>query len=210
VTRSFRSNEEIYPGGDSARDWVFVVSGAARTCHYLSDGRRRILDFLLPGNCFGFGGHDIRHFAVEAILEPTVVCTFPRALVERAGADHRAMRESIHAMALESLTRAQSRIITLGRVTAPEKLLAFLVELSQRSIREDRTLVSLPMSRYDIADYLAISVETVSRAFATLKRCGLVHLTDSHHVHLAALSGVKPSEDESRSSAHEFALSMND
>lgn len=186
-SRSYGTGQEIYGSGDPAQDWHRVTQGAARKCLILSNGRRRIVDFLLPGDFFGFGVRNAHHFSVEAIAQPTVVQSYPRgrfeALAECDGATARAVRE----MAFEALARAQASALILGRVTAPEKVLSFLLEMADRSGEGDRAHVALPMSRYDIADYLAISVETVSRALSHLKRQGAIRFETTRRIKIAVL-----------------------
>ncbi len=185
--RTYAIEQEIHGSDDSAQDWHRVTRGAARKCLILSDGRRRIVDFLLPGDFFGFGVRNAHHFSVEAIAQPTVIQSYPRnrfeALAECDCATARAVRE----LAFEALSRAQARVLILGRVTAPEKVLSFLIEMAARSAGGDRSHVALPMSRYDIADYLAISVETVSRALSCLKRQHAISFEATRLIKIAAL-----------------------
>ena len=142
----------------------------------LVDGRRRIVDFLLPGDFFGFSAREEHHLEVEAVTEDTVVARYPRRRVETLAECDPDVGRYIRHLAFESISRLEARIGILGRVTAIEKVSAFLLEMAQRSLNGPSTVVVLPMSRNDIADYLALSVETVSRALTDLKQLGVVAL----------------------------------
>src|SRR5882724_1798089 len=176
---AYRNGQEIYGETTPAEHWYCVMAGAARKCALLSDGRRRIVDFLLPGDYFGFRTGNLHLFAAEAIVNGTIVARYPRLGLESAAdADPRLSRQ-LREIAFASVWRSQARLLTLGRVTAIEKVGSFLVEMAHRS-EPVQQAVSLPMSRYDIADYLAISVETVSRSFSELSRRGAIRLLDKH------------------------------
>ena len=162
--------------------WYRVVSGMVRKSTLLIDGRRRIVDFFLPGDFFGFSTRDERAFNVEAVIEGTVVTRYPRRQMEALAEAHPEVGRLIRQMAFESISRLQARILILGHPTALTKVCAFLVEMANRSSGPQTLIVALPMSRYDIADYLALSVETVSRALTELKHRGTIDLTNKHRV----------------------------
>jgi CRP-like cAMP-binding protein len=160
------------------------MSGAARKYALLCDGRRRVIDFLLPGNFFGFPTRHMEFFATDAIVPGTIVARYPtRKLEMLADSDPRVGRR-IREIACEAIARSQARLLILGRVTALDKVGAFLVEMAHRSFDRNQQAVVLPMSRYDIADYLAISVETVSRALTELKRRGLIRYVATRRIRL--------------------------
>jgi CRP-like cAMP-binding protein len=156
----------------------------ARKSTLLVDGRRRIVDFLLPGDFFGFSTRDECHFEVEAVIEGTVIARYPKRRVEALAESDPEVGRCIRNLAVESISRLEARIVILGRVTAIEKVSAFLLELAQRSRDGVSTVVVLPMSRYDIADYLALSVETVSRALTSLRRRGAIAFTGKRQVRI--------------------------
>lgn len=181
---SYQRGEEIYSGTDSSEYWYCVMSGAARKYALLCDGRRRVIDFLLPGNFFGFPTRHMEFFATDAIVPGTIVARYPtRKLEMLADSDPRVGRR-IREIACEAIARSQARLLILGRVTALDKVGAFLVEMAHRSFDRNQQAVVLPMSRYDIADYLAISVETVSRALTELKRRGLIRYVGTRRIRL--------------------------
>ena len=182
VMSSCRRGQEIYAQEDSTEHWYQIVSGMARKSTLLIDGRRRILDFLMPGDFFGFSARDRRAFDVEAVMEGTVLATYPRRLMEELADRDPEVNRQIRRMAFESISRLQVRILILGRPTALNKVCAFLIEMADRSGKSRSGIIVLPMSRYDIADYLALSVETVSRALTQLRSRGAISFPDKHRV----------------------------
>jgi CRP-like cAMP-binding protein len=181
---SYRRDQEIYGPGDVGEHWYCIMAGAARMYTLMADGRRRIIDFLLPGDFFGFRARHQEFFAIDAIVTGTKVARYPRRGVENAAdADPRLARR-IRDVAFESISRSQARLLILGRVTALEKVHAFLDEFAERSFDGNERTVVLPMSRYDIADYLAVSVETVSRALTELKRRGSIRYASARRIRI--------------------------
>jgi CRP-like cAMP-binding protein len=148
------------------------------------DGRRQIVDLLLPGDVFGFTSLDEYDFSVEAIVEGTVVAGYPRRRVEMlADADPRLARE-IRQVAFAALARLQAQLLILGRITVLERVGSFILEMASRLSNQRGNTVALPMSRYDIADYLAVSVETVSRSLTDLKHRGVIKLAGTRVVRI--------------------------
>jgi CRP-like cAMP-binding protein len=192
----FDRNEEIYSGieepggtaegGDELEYWYCVISGAARKYVLLADGRRRIVDFLLPGDYFGFRARHKEFFAADAIVGGTLVARYSRKALETAADRDPQLGRRIREIAFASISRSQARLLILGRITALKKVHAFLEELAERSSARNRNTVVLPMSRYDIADYLALSVETVSRSLTELRRRGAIRCTSTRRIHILA------------------------
>jgi CRP/FNR family transcriptional regulator, nitrogen fixation regulation protein len=182
--KSYRRGQEIYGAGEPADFWYHLLSGSARKCAILADGRRRIVDFLMPGDFFGFRARHERSFAVEAISHGTTAGTYPRHRIEAAADTDPALGRRIREIAFESIARSQARVLITGRVTALEKVGSFLVEMGNRSFDRSEQTVVLLMSRYDIADYLGLSVETVSRALSSFKQRGAIRFVGPHRVRL--------------------------
>jgi CRP/FNR family nitrogen fixation transcriptional regulator len=180
----FHRGETIYDQGDPAEYWYCVASGLARKCALMPEGRRRIVDFLLPGEFFGFSAGDEHAFAVEAVVEGTTVARYPRGRIERLADGDPQLRRLIRELVFQAISRVQARILILGRTTAREKVGYFLVEIERRLSEETAETVVLPMSRYDIADYLALSVETVSRSLTDLKHRGAIALLGKRRVRI--------------------------
>lgn len=179
----------IFYEGDPA-DWVYkVVSGAVRTSKLMADGRRYIADFLFPGDFFGLNDRTYRTFTAEAICDAIIV-RWPRHVFDGAVADDPRLGRFLLTMLCGGLSVAHDRMLLLGRKTAVERIASFLVEMAAR---ESRDRIELPMTRADIADYLGLTVETVSRILTQLKTDRVIQLAGPTHVTIldeAALRGI--------------------
>lgn len=184
VSRPCNRGDQIYSCEDPVDSWYRIVSGMARKSTIFADGRRRIIDFLMPGDFFGFSARERRYFDVEAVTDRAVVAIYSRRAVEQLAETDAYLARRLRDLAFESISRLQARILILGRVTALRKVGAFLVEMADRSSNRPDVPVVLMMSRYDIADYLALSVETVSRAITRLQDEGSIALEGKHEIRL--------------------------
>lgn len=165
VPVSFARNEEICGEGEPA-DYVYqVLSGAARSYRVLNDGRRQICAFYLPGEVFGLGVGDVHHCSAEAIGKSSILLIKRKALVGLANADHR-VAQLLWMLTACELRRVQDHMLLLIR-SAQERVACFLLEMAERMGQTD--VIDLPMSRQDIADYLGLTIETVSRTLTQLE-----------------------------------------
>ena len=153
--RLYARDKEIYAEGDRADCWFKVVSGTVRICKLMADGRRHIAEFFFAGDCFGLDGIGERAFAAEAVGD-VVVMRFTRTATERLLDERPEFARRLCNMTLRSLAHAQTRLLQLARMTAPERVASFLVELADR--RDRPRAFDLPMSRNDIADYLGLTI----------------------------------------------------
>jgi CRP/FNR family nitrogen fixation transcriptional regulator len=181
---SFQRGQQICSQGQPADYWYFVVSGAARQCVFRPDGRRQIVGLLLTDDFFGFTAGEKHDFSVEAIAKETVLAAYPRRRVEGAADSDAELTRQIRRIAFQAISRLQSQLLVLGRITAPEKVGSFILEMAMRSSRGLTDSVTLPITRYDIAEYLAVSVETVSRSLTDLKRRGLIKMSGPRMVRI--------------------------
>ncbi|HWB49507.1 MAG TPA: helix-turn-helix domain-containing protein [Stellaceae bacterium] len=179
--RSFARDEEIYAEGDRADCWFKVISGTVRICKLMADGRRHIAEFFHAGDCFGLDGADTRALAAEAVGD-VIVMRFNRAATERLIDQRPELARHMCNMTLRNLAHAQTRLLLLGRMTAPERVASFLIELAER--RDVRRVLDIPMSRNDIADYLGLTIETVCRVLSAMKRDGLVAIPNPHRIEI--------------------------
>jgi CRP-like cAMP-binding protein len=179
--REYEADDTIYRQGEFAEFWYLIVGGAARKCAQMSDGRRHIMDFLLPGDLFGFEVTDRRECAVECVAAKTTVIRYQRQRMELQMEADPLLARHVREIAFDSIDRLQSRMILLGRSRALERVCGFLLEMAHRAKSGIEGCVALPMSRYDIADYLAIAVETVSRSLTTLRAERVVAFFDTRH-----------------------------
>jgi CRP-like cAMP-binding protein len=174
-----RAGAEIYREGDAAVAWYRVQSGVLRTCKLLPDGRRQIEGFLFAGDFFGLETRTEHNFAAEAITSATVV-RYSRPRLTAAAVNNLRLAARLLDVTLEQLDKVNNRLLLLGRKTAEEKLASFLLEMLDRS--HDADAIDLAMSRTDIADYLGLTIETVSRTFSTMKHEGVIALPCAQHV----------------------------
>lgn len=177
-------NQILYRAGDVADTWYRLITGAASECVQMADGRRQIVDFLLPGDLFGFCSQPRHESSVEILVDGTLLERYSRSRAEGLASTDADVARALREQAFKAIGRLQSRTVLLGRSNALEKVSAFLLEMSERTSRGASDDLVLPMSRYDVADYLAIAVETVSRALTTLKARGAIVFTNSRHMRI--------------------------
>jgi len=175
-------NAEIYGEGEPAEYVYKVVTGVVRTYKLLSDGRRQISAFLLPGDVFGLDAAEEHRFTAEAIADTTLVFVRRSALTALAARDGDVAND-LWRMAAADLRRAHEHMLLLGRKSAQERIAAFLLEMAERA--EETDTVDLPMSRLDIADYLGLTIETVSRTLTLLENAATIELPSTRRVRLA-------------------------
>lgn len=183
----FARNAEIYGENEPAEYLYKVVSGTVRTYKVLNDGRRQIGAFYLPGDVFGLEIGEEHSFSAEAIIDCKVLVIKRSALVSLAARDNEVARQ-LWTMTAGELQRAQDHIMLLIK-TAQERVAGFLLEMAKRSAAV--TEVDLPMSRQDIADYLGLTIETVSRTLTQLENSAAIAVPTSRRIVLrnrAALS----------------------
>jgi CRP-like cAMP-binding protein len=175
---SFGRNAEVYGEGEPA-DFVYkVVSGTVRTYKVLADGRRQIGAFHLPGDVFGLEAGEEHAFSAEAVTASKVLVAKRSALLALAARDSGIARELWTLTGLE-LARVQEHILLLVK-TAQERVVGFLFEMAAR--RPGNDTVELPMSRQDIADYLGLTIETVSRTLTSLEHEAAIELPNSRRI----------------------------
>lgn len=175
----FERNAEIF-GEDEPAEYIYrVVSGAVRTMRFSSDGRRQILAFHLPGDVFGVETGEDHSYSAEAVGPADVVMVRRSLLEKAANEDIRVTRRWLELTA-QNLRNAHDHALILGRKGAGERVAAFLLRFADRFTRGQE--LDLPMSRADIADYLGLTIETVSRAFSEMERQSAIALPSSRHV----------------------------
>jgi CRP/FNR family nitrogen fixation transcriptional regulator len=184
---SIARGAEIYGEGEPA-DYVYkIVSGVVRTCKLLSDGRRQISSFFLPGDIFGLEATVEHRFTAEAVSDVSLIFVKRSALTELAGRDSEVAND-LWSAATSDLRAAQEHILLLGRKSAQERMAAFLLEMAERT--HSGEAVDLPMSRLDIADYLGLTIETVSRTITQLENAEAISLQTTRHIRLRDRSAL--------------------
>ncbi len=184
VTQRVQPGAIIVYEGDEVDDCFKVLSGAVRLHKITADGRRQVLDFRVPGEFLGIPGLDVHACTAEAIGVVTVR-RYPRRRLEALIEDHPRLAKHLLAIAARELRSAQEQMLLLGRRHANERVASFLMRvasLAAAGAEGPGTAFDLPMTRHDIADYLGLTVETVSRAFTALRRDGIIALPRSNRV----------------------------
>jgi CRP/FNR family nitrogen fixation transcriptional regulator len=179
---TYDRDEEIFGEAESA-DYVYqVVSGSVRTYRLLSDGRRQIEEFHFAGDCFGLEAGRERRTTAEALTETVVKAVRRSALTDLASRDPD-MARKLWKLTASDLRRTQDHVLMLGRRSAAERVAGFLIDLARRTGSAHE--LDLPMSRQDIADYLGLTIETVSRTFTQLQGSGYVAIPSCRHILLS-------------------------
>ena len=181
--QDFLAQQTIFYESDPADTLFNVTRGCVRLSKMLADGRRQVTGFLLPGDFLGLAYYESYAYTAEAI-GPVRVCVFPRDKFQALLGEFPKFERRLLSRASNELASAQDQLLLLGRKGAKEKLASFLLLLSRRAkSRGDTTPeLDLPMTRTDIADYIGLTTETVSRTFTKLVEQGVITLTSPQHV----------------------------
>jgi CRP/FNR family transcriptional regulator, nitrogen fixation regulation protein len=185
---TYKKGTEIY-GEKEPADYVYQVkTGAARSYKLLSDGRRQIGAFHLVGDIFGLENSSEHRFTAEAIVDTTVRLIKRRSLELVAESDAVVARNLL-SMTTNNLQHAEDHMLLLGRKTSLERVAAFLIEMDRRLTAAG--VLALPMCRRDIADYLGLTLETVSRALSRLHELGILGFIGSNQRQIVLLDRQK-------------------
>lgn len=178
----FRPGRQIFGEGEAAASYYRVAQGAVRACKVMPDGRRHVTNFFFKGDLLGFSGRGHFHFTAEAIGEVTLL-RYPRLDLASLLAARPALAQRLLAAMEAELRAAQDQLLLLGRKTAPERVASFLLMVAGRCALEGKPgQAELPMKRSDIADYLGLTIETVSRVLCRFKADGLIDLPSPSRV----------------------------
>jgi CRP/FNR family nitrogen fixation transcriptional regulator len=183
----FARNSEIF-GENEPADYLYkLVSGSVRSYKVLVDGRRQIGAFYVPGDIFGLETADAHTFSAEAITDCKILVIKRSAVMALAARDPDVARQMWAATARE-LKRMQEHSLLLIK-TAQERVASFLLEMAERVTADG--LVELPMSRQDIADYLGLTIETVSRTLTQLEKTAAIGVPSSRRILLRNRSALR-------------------
>lgn len=184
-TVSLSSHGTLASEGDDADCFFNVTSGSVKLYKLLPDGRQQIIGFLFPGDFIGLAVRDTYAYTAESI-GPATVCRFERRKFEVLLDRFPKMALRLRERASDELAVAQEQMLSLGRKSAKERVASFLLQLSERASRLGLPAnpITLPMTRADIADYLGLSIETVSRTMTRLKTSHVITLGPGSEVTL--------------------------
>lgn len=192
-TLKLGTGQTLFHEGDPATRVFTLTAGTLKLYKLLPDGRRQVTGFMHPGDFLGMSMDDEHAFSAEA-LEDAHLCWFPRNRFDDFIEEHGAMERELYRMAATELAAAQQQMVLLGRKTAAERLASLLLLLAKRAERPaERTanVVRLPMSRSDIADYLGLTKETVSRVFSSFRHDRLIRLRAADEVEIIDAQGLE-------------------
>jgi CRP/FNR family nitrogen fixation transcriptional regulator len=181
-------NQMIYGESDQVEIFFKVVSGVVRTCKFLGNGRRQINAFHIPGDLFGFETGLEHSLTAEAVCA-TVLIAYRCRSVEALAASNAQLAQQLLYFAIRNLVQAQEHAALLARKSAIERVATFLIDWT-RCFPEHKT-VSLPMTRRDIADYLGLTIETVSRSMSRFERRGLIALPSLRQIDLLDITRLR-------------------
>jgi CRP/FNR family nitrogen fixation transcriptional regulator len=176
---SYARNVEIYGEGEPAEYLYKVISGAVRICRLLEDGRRQVTAFHLPDEIFGLELGQEHRFSAEAISESSILIVKRSAVLALAGRDGEVARQ-LWSLTADALQRVQDHMLVLGCMNAKERVATFLLQMAGRTSGGNE--LELPMSRQDIADYLGLTLETVSRTMSRLENDAAIRLPTSRRI----------------------------
>jgi CRP/FNR family transcriptional regulator, anaerobic regulatory protein len=173
----FAPSETVFAEEELTTSFYNLLEGVMRLYKLLPDGRRQIVGFALPGDFLGMAVSGRNNFSADAI-NAVEVCRFSKGAFQRFAEDKPHLLRRINEFAIRELSQAREHMVLLGRRSAEEKVATFLVSWRDRLARQSKaaTTLALPMSRQDIADYLGLTIETVSRTFTKLEREGVIEI----------------------------------
>lgn len=190
ITVHYDAGETVVFESDVAASVYSLTSGLLRLSKLLPDGRRQIAGFLFPGDFLGITMEEEHAFTAEAIATSTL-CRFQRSRFDEFVSSHPSVESRLYAVAAHELAAARQQLVLLGRKTATERVASFLLMLAGRCERDHQEEVALPMSRADIADYLGLRIETVSREITGLKTSHIIRLTGRQTLQIVDRDGLR-------------------
>jgi CRP/FNR family transcriptional regulator len=173
----FVSGGTVFAEEEIATSFYNVLEGVLRLYKLLPDGRRQIVGFALPGDFVGMAA-SMRHGCSADAIGPVTVCRFSRSAFTRFIEHRPHLLRRINELTIRELSQAQQHMVLLGRRSAEEKIGTFLIGWRDRlaAFSSPSKTIPLPMSRLDIADFLGLTIETVSRTFTKLEREGVIEI----------------------------------
>nr|WP_314442439.1 cyclic nucleotide-binding domain-containing protein [uncultured Sphingomonas sp.] len=185
ATQRLDAGQPLFHEGDPAAQVYNVTEGALKLYKLLPDGRRQVIGFILPGDYLGISIGGEHAFSAEA-LKPTRMCRFTRSRFDDFAEAHPELEREIYRLAAHELAAAQTQMLLLGRKSAVERVASLLIDMWRRQQKGSAPvrIVDLPMNRIEMADYLGLTKETVSRVFAQLKDRKLIRLVTLNQVEL--------------------------
>jgi len=186
----FGRGETIFGEGDQLQCSYRIVSGAVRLSRVTEDGRRQIVEFRSAGDFVGFEWESHYALSAEAVRD-VVAVRYMRTRVDRMIEERPDMREGIVALIRNELKAAHEHLITLGCQSARERVANFLLQLARKAGARDGDTLELELGRQDMADYLGLTLETVSRSLSEFKRIGAIDLPKRRKIRIVSRSKLR-------------------
>ncbi len=190
---TINARRTLFYEGDPAENVFNVTSGCMRLSKMLPDGRLQVTGFLMPGDFLGLAYLETYSYTAEAV-GPATLCRFQRTRLEGLFAELPELEKRLLGIAFNDVSAAQDHMLLLGRKTPDEKVATFLLGLVERAEANNVNppgIIALPMDRNDIAGYLGLTIETVSRTFTRLRKCDLIALSSRSEVVLLDRPGLR-------------------
>jgi CRP/FNR family transcriptional regulator len=191
-TVALAPGQPLFHEGDPATRVFTLTRGCLKLYKLLPDGRRQVTGFMFPGDFLGISIDDEHAFTAES-LEESELCWFPRNRFDVFVDEHGQLERELYRVAAHELAAAQQQMVLLGRKTAAERVASFFLMLAGKAGRRGAKaarFVDLPMSRSDIADYLGLTKETVSRVLSSLRRDRLIRLEALDRIEILDREGL--------------------
>ncbi|MGX5668219.1 Crp/Fnr family transcriptional regulator [Rhizobium daejeonense] len=190
--RKISAGEEVIGQGERVSSYSNILNGVVKLSKMMADGRQQIVGLQFAPDFLGRPFLGESTITAEAATD-TEICTFPRPLIDRMVGEAPDLERKLHIQSLKELDEARDWMLTLGRKTAQEKVASFL-HLIATHIDPDKgsaTTFDLPLSRADIADFLGLTIETVSRQMTKLRKDGIIVIENNRHVVVPDLNRLR-------------------
>jgi len=190
--KDYHDKQSIFIQSDPAKHLFNITEGNVKIYQLLDDGRIQIIGFLYPGDFFGSYKNNKYNYSAEAIGN-LKTCVFNQIVLDKYIDENPVLAKELLNQTSFELTLAQDRITVLGKLNAGERLAKFLLNISEqrKRIGWKNNPISLPMTRQDIADYLGLTIETVSREFSNLKSSNIVKFISSKQLYLNDVNSLE-------------------
>jgi len=186
----FRRGETIFGEGDELRSSYKIVSGAVRLSRNTEDGRRQIVEFRTAGDFLGFEWGGQCALSAEAVRD-VVAIRYMRTRVDRLVEERSDVRESLVALIREELHAAHEHLITLGCQSAKERVANFLLQMARKARVNDGETLEIELGRQDMADYLGLTLETISRTLSEFRSTGAIALPKRRQIRIVSKAKLR-------------------
>ena len=190
---AYRRGECLHNSDGHGNSLYRLRRGAAKTFALLATGRQQTMDLLLAGDFFAFGCRETEQVTAEVLAENTVIATYRQDDIRALASERAEVASLLVDIAFGAVMRLQRRMLTVSNhMRTTQRVGSFLWEISERLMEPGCESFTLPMSRYDIADYLGLSVESVSRSLSKLKRSGAIRLVSVRDIAIVDVDTLRP------------------